>query len=146
MPKIKSKRQLLADRKRVENLAFAEREDARLKANAQRLRTMSSGFVYGVSTGRTSGSKVNTSAIPRSNVLNPKTFVRETPSYPSLVSVCSSPVTVKKFKALSAEMEERERLAQEEIARKRKRVAVVAHKSAYQYLSDDMDLTLIGRK
>lgn len=44
------------------------------------------------------------------------------------------------------EMEERERLAQEEIERKKKRVGITFNKGAYQYLGDDYDATTLGRK
>lgn len=144
MPKIKSRRQLRADRKRLENLKSKEHEAAELKANAARLRSMSSSFSHGVSTGRSSGRTMNVSATPRNTVLSPKTFVRETPSYPSLVSVSNSPVKVKK--RLSPEMEEREKVAQEETARKKKRVAVLCNKGAYQYISDETDLTTLGSR
>lgn len=43
-------------------------------------------------------------------------------------------------------MQERERLAQEEIARKKKRVAVLVNKSNYQYVTDGMELETLGKK
>ena len=145
MPKIKSRRQLRADRKRVENQKDREQELLQLKKNAERLKSMSSGLIHGVSTGRTTGAKIQVSALPSSGVLSQKAFRRETPAYPSLVSVSNSPVKVKK-QPLSEEMQRREDAAQEEIARKKKRVAVICHKSGYQYLSEDVDLTMIGKK
>lgn len=144
MPKIKSRRQLRADRKRVENQKDREQELLQLKKNADRLKSMSSGLIKGVSTGRTTGAKIQVSALPSSGVLSQKAFRRETPNYPSLVSVSSSPVKVKK--PLSEEMQRREEVAQLEIERKKKRVAVICHKSGYQYLSEDTDLTMLGKK
>lgn len=124
---------MLADRKRVENLKAAEREAQRLKDEAARLRSMSGGFSN--STSRTASA---------TSVLAKKPFIRETPNYPSLVSVSNSPVKVKP--KLSPEMEERERLARQETERKKKRVAVLYNKGAYQYISDEMDPTTIGKK
>lgn len=49
-------------------------------------------------------------------------------------------------KHLTAEMQEREAAAQKEIARKRKRVAPMWNKGGLQYITDDTDLTTIGRK
>jgi hypothetical protein len=42
--------------------------------------------------------------------------------------------------------EERERIAQEEIAKKKKRVGVLVNKSGYQYISEETDLTTLGKK
>lgn len=47
---------------------------------------------------------------------------------------------------LSPEMQERERLAQIEKARKAKRVAPAYSKGAYQYITDDTDPKTLGRK
>ena len=47
---------------------------------------------------------------------------------------------------LTPKMQEREARAQEEIARKRLRVAPLYNKGGLQYVSDDTDLTTIGRK
>lgn len=41
---------------------------------------------------------------------------------------------------------ERERIAQEEIEKKKKRIAPLYNKGGYQYLTDDTDLTTVGRK
>jgi hypothetical protein len=40
----------------------------------------------------------------------------------------------------------REQAAQEEIERKKKRTAPLYNKGGYQYISDDTDLTTVGRK
>lgn len=42
--------------------------------------------------------------------------------------------------------EAREALAQQEIARKKKRIAPLYNKGGLQYITDDMDLTTLGRK
>lgn len=42
--------------------------------------------------------------------------------------------------------EEREAAAQQEIARKKKRVGVLVNKSGYQYISEETDLTTLGKK
>lgn len=42
--------------------------------------------------------------------------------------------------------EEREAAAQQEIERKKKRVGVLVNKSGYQYLTEDTDLTTLGKK
>jgi hypothetical protein len=42
--------------------------------------------------------------------------------------------------------EEREAVAQREIARKKKRVGVLVNKSGYQYISEETDLTTLGKK
>jgi len=49
-------------------------------------------------------------------------------------------------KKLDAKMQAREDAAQEEIARKKKRVAPLFNKGGLQYISDEMDLTTLGRK
>lgn len=46
----------------------------------------------------------------------------------------------------TGEMAERERLAQEELDRKRSRVAPAYSKGAYQYISDETDISDLGRK
>lgn len=61
----------------------------------------------------------------------------------------ADPVAKKKSKrkvVLSAEMQQREELAQEEIERKKLRTAPAYNKGAYQYITDEQDLTEIGRK
>lgn len=41
---------------------------------------------------------------------------------------------------------EREAIAQQEIAKKKKRVGVLVNKSGYQYISEETDLTTLGKK
>ena len=140
-----SRRQARAAKKREENLRQADREKQKLKDEAVRLRTMESGLLgvtYGTTTGRFSMKTSHLSARP--SILQPPVYVRETPNYPSVVDFT---VTEQRLaKRLTKEMQAREEAAQEEIARKRKRVAVIAHKSAYQYITDETDLTTMGRK
>ena len=60
-----------------------------------------------------------------------------------------SPVKVEHRKRYSGEMAEREKKAQEEIERKKKRVAPMGNKMAYQYIGDNPDpeiLKGLGRK
>lgn len=143
MPKIKSRRQILADRKRAENLKFAEREAQRLAENALRLKTMIGGFSKpGARSALHSAPSVPQSS--KKSVLVTKAFVRETLKYPSLVSVSNSPVKVRPV--LSPEMQRRELEAQKEIERKKKRVAILYNKGGYQYVSDETDLTTLGKK
>lgn len=47
---------------------------------------------------------------------------------------------------MSDEMIAREKAAQEEIEHKKKRVAVLYNKGAYQYITDEMDPKTFGRK
>lgn len=49
-------------------------------------------------------------------------------------------------KELSEEMLERERLAQIELNKKSKRIAPLYNKGAYQYITEETDLTTIARK
>lgn len=49
-------------------------------------------------------------------------------------------------KKLSPEMQAREIAAQEEIERKKKRVAPLWNKGGLQYITDDTDITTLGRK
>lgn len=75
------------------------------------------------------------------------TFVRETPKYPSVG--IDTPPAVQKQKVrviLSPELQERERIAQQEIERKKLRVAPHYSKGAYQYITDGTDLTTLGKK
>lgn len=142
MPKIKSRRQLIADRKRAENKANAVRELQQLADNALRLKTMTGGFSKSPKTSSCGGP--NLQQISKKSVLAKKVFVRDTPKYPSLVSVGSSPVKIKPV--LSPEMQQRELAAQKEIERKKKRVAILYNKGGYQYVSDATDLTTLGKK
>lgn len=43
-------------------------------------------------------------------------------------------------------LEERDAIAQAEIAKKKKRVGVLVNKSGYQYISEETDLTTLGKK
>lgn len=140
-----SRRQIRASKKREENRKQSERDHQKLKDEAARLRTMESGLLgvtYGTLTGRFS---MKTSHISeRPSIVQPAPYIRETPNYPSVIDFTAAE---RRFaKRLTKEMQAREDAAQEEIARKRKRVAVIAHKSAYQYITDETDLTLMGRK
>jgi len=59
----------------------------------------------------------------------------------------SSPPTAPKARTVyDGEMEERERLAQEEVERKKLRTAPLYNKGGYQYITDDTDLSDLGRK
>lgn len=51
-----------------------------------------------------------------------------------------------KQKPLSKALKAREAAAQEEIARKKLRVAPLFNKGGYQYITDETDLTTVGRK
>jgi len=57
-----------------------------------------------------------------------------------------TPQRTLKRKKLSAIMMAREKKAQEEIERKKLRVAPLYNKGGYMYISDDTDLTTLGRK
>lgn len=75
-----------------------------------------------------------------------KVFRRdEGTEYPSAKPSQIPSVSVKKAPKYEGEMLEREQKAQEEIAKKRKRVAPL-HKSNYIYISDDIDPAGLGRK
>jgi len=52
----------------------------------------------------------------------------------------------KRDERYTGELAERERLAQEELERKKTRVAPAYSKGAYQYISDETDLSDLGRK
>lgn len=52
----------------------------------------------------------------------------------------------KRDERYTGEMAERERLAQEELYRKKSRVAPAYSKGAYQYISDETDISDLGRK
>lgn len=61
----------------------------------------------------------------------------------------SAPMTPMKLdapKKLSPDMQERENAAQEEIERKKKRVAPLWNKGGLQYITDDTDIITLGRK
>lgn len=57
-----------------------------------------------------------------------------------------TPQRMRKQKKLNAIMMARELKAQEEIKRKKQRVAPLFNKGGLQYITDDMDLTTLGRK
>lgn len=65
--------------------------------------------------------------------------------YPSIMT--NSPLnTARPVTYDSAEMIAREQVAQKQIAEKRKRVAVVCHKSGYQYVGESEDPRTFGKK
>jgi hypothetical protein len=65
----------------------------------------------------------------------------------TLPSVLTDPIKpIVTRKTLSPEMLEREKLAQKETAKLKQRVAPIANKMGYQYISDGYDLTTIGKK
>lgn len=75
--------------------------------------------------------------------LNRPAYAQDQPVYPSL----ALPPPKKYVKPdLSPEMAAREAKAQEETEAKRKRVAPICNKGGYVYITDDMDLTTLGRK
>lgn len=64
-------------------------------------------------------------------------------------NVQSTPITIpepKKRPEYEGEMALREQRAQEEIARKRKQVAPICNKGAYQYITNPDDWKTVGRK
>ena len=83
------------------------------------------------------------SAMPCSTL--PSLQYRES-SHTKYPSAQMTPQRTLKRKKLSAIMMAREKKAQEEIERKKLRVAVLVNKSGYQYITDDTDLTTLGRK
>jgi hypothetical protein len=102
------------------------RNKAVVKSNFDRLQAHSS-----------SGRLLNSS-------LSKPSLQRSTPNYPS--ATFQAPVVISPKVKLSGEMEAREKIAQEEVARKKKRVGILVNKSSYQYISDGMDLTTLGKK
>jgi len=68
---------------------------------------------------------------------------RETPAVPS--EVIRTQPSFEKIE-YEGEMLERERAAQEEIERKKTRVAILCPKSTYQYITDEALLRDIGKK
>lgn len=76
-----------------------------------------------------------------------KPLRRETPKFPSKVGRGHVPLGPSVGKpTLDPEMEMREIQAQEEIKRKRQRVAPIANKMGYQLITDPDDFKTMGRK
>lgn len=80
---------------------------------------------------------------PHNEIPNYKAYRREPKQYPSAKPIS---VVYKKEQELNDSMKEREKIAQEEIERKKKRVAPLYSKGGYQYITDYEDLTTIGKK
>lgn len=85
-----------------------------------------------------SSSRMLNATLPKS------TLQRSTPNYPSATFQAPA-VRIEKAR-LSPEMEAREQVAQKEIERKKKQVGILVNKSSYQFISDGMDLTTLGKK
>ena len=129
-----SRRQIRAAKDREKKAAQREAEEKKVAANWERLISMPSGF--------------SRTAISGSGVLGAKVFRREV-----IVNEGRTkqplPAEAKPLMYEDSRQEEmriREALAQEEKERKKKRVAVVCHKSSYQYITEGMDPKLFGRK
>lgn len=71
---------------------------------------------------------------------------KRTPDLPSRGAIDPVIRAGERSKPLTAEMQAREDAAQKEIERKRKRVAPLYNKGGYQFVTDDTDLTTLGRK
>lgn len=125
-----------AARLRKLNAEMRKAEEERLAKEFARLSTMTLGL--------SSQPKLK----PSKKALSPKPFIRETPKIESLPTGIIAQVKVRTVKRQIPldEYERREKVAQEEIARKKKRVAVLVNKSAYQYITEETDLTTLGRK
>lgn len=137
-----SRRQIKAAKKRKLNEGLRQAEERRLAEGAKRLKTMSTSFTmtYGSREGR------KEAVGNKKSVLTLGVFRRETPNYPSLkVQDTVSANTLIKHQ-MSKEMIEREAKAQEEISKKKRRVAILFNKGGYQYITDETDLTTLGRK
>lgn len=135
MPKIKSRRQLKADKQREQHKVAAEKERQRLSDNATRLKNMVGGFAR----------SDTPTPEKKSSLLNPRPYQRSTPKIESVKP--DLPTVAREAKpTLSPEMLQREKIAQAEIERKKKRIGVLYNKGAYQYISDGMDLTTLGKK
>ena len=134
MTKQRSRRQIKAAHQRLENAKKVELDELTLKQNAERLKNMVGGFA----------SKNSDRRGKRSSLLFPSPYHRETPPIPSLT--LNEPIKPSEKPRLSPEMQLREVLAQEEIKKKRSRVAVLFNKGGLQYISDEMDPKTFGRK
>lgn len=64
--------------------------------------------------------------------------------FPSVMT--NSPLNTARPVRYEGELELRELVAQQEIAKKRQRVAVVCHKSGYQYVGESEDPKTFGKK
>lgn len=81
----------------------------------------------------------------RKPTLEVPSFASDSKVYPSIVS--NSPLnTGKPLKYESEELAAREAAAQEQIKVKRGRVAVICHKSGYQYVGESEDPRTFGKK
>jgi hypothetical protein len=110
-------------------------EFKRLEANFKRLKNMRSGLVVG---------KPDPKAKPRTLVVA-MPVRREVKQLVGKITQKEFVVPKMDFE-LTDEMIAREKAAQEEIERKKKRVAVLYNKGAYQYITDEMDPKTFGRK
>lgn len=129
-----SRRQIRAAKDREKKAAQREAEEKKVADNWERLVSMPSGF--------------SRTAISGSRVLGAKVFRREVIVNEGQMKQ-PLPAEAKPFMYEDSQKEEmriREALAQEEKERKKKRVAVVCHKSSYQYITEGMDPKLFGRK
>ena len=148
MNRRKAKEARLRELKRKEQ----EQEEKRLAENFERLKTMSSGLL----TGRWSGLKEQKSNVPKSARVSPvvtlpyrreqQQIVDVKPLAPVIETKQTIPVARIKSKMTPEEYARREALAQQEIERKKKRVGILVNKSCYQYITDETDLTTLGRK
>lgn len=131
---VASRRQIKAAREREKKAEERERDAKKVAANWERIKGMASGFERTDKSG--------------SGILRASGFKREVTINEGLTK---QPLLDRKAAIVidedrAEEMQEREAAAQEEKKRKAKRVAIVCHKSSYQYVTEGMDPKLFGRK
>lgn len=128
-----SRRQLKAAKERERRAQEKQREEEKLASSWSGIKNMPSGF--------------QRSTLQGSGMLRDKSFRREV-----LINESGAKHTPREERRAvfdeerAEEMREREALAQQEIERKKTRVAIVCHKSSYQYITEGMDPKLFGRK
>lgn len=129
------KRQKIAAKNREKVAQQRALDEKKVADNWKRLQEMQSGFKRGTS----SGSGVLSTKVFRREVVINEGMTKQTPSYANARRI---PVP----EELEEEMRKREAAAQAEIERKRTHVAILCHKSSYQYITEGMDPKLFGRK
>jgi hypothetical protein len=134
---IRSRRQLNAIKLREQRKRERQEEEELLQAEALRLKNLKGGFA------RSSDVAVDRRKSP---LLSPGVFRRATTAVPSKADTTFVAGSRSIPTYTDPELIARERLAMEEIEKKKRRTTVLYNKGGYQYITDGMDPKTFGKK
>jgi len=135
----------MARRKRMHRNSQAAKSEKADIANKKRLdKELAASRSQGLFSSEPSNKAKKNDSNKSSTLIASQTYRRSGVDH--IPSFSSSPIAATKRIVYDGKMEERERLAQEEIERKKLRTAPLYNKGGYQYITDETDLSDLGRK